>query len=83
MWSFNFKVYHRRSNVCGSRQVVAYLIPERDSIRSVRRIFDHSRELFLRYTWDELGESETFIISKIGQRLDIDINNDEPCQIVR
>ena len=83
MWFFNYKVSHRRSNVCGSLQVVAYLIPERNSIRSVGRIFDHSRELLLRYTWDELGESETFIIRKIGQRLDIDIDNDELSQIVR
>lgn len=83
MWFFNYKVSHRRSNVCWSPQVVAYLIPERNSIRSVGRIFDHSRELLLRYTWDELGESETFIIRKIGQRLDIDIDNDEPSQIVR
>lgn len=56
--------------------MVAYLIPERNSIRGVGRIFDHSRELFLRYTRDKLGESESFIISKIGQRLDIDIDND-------
>ena len=47
-------------------QAVAHLIPERNSIRSVGRTFDHSRKLYLRYTRDELGESETFIIGKIG-----------------
>jgi hypothetical protein len=52
-------------------QAVAHLIPERNSIRSVGRIFDHSSELCLWYTWDELGESKTFIVGKIGQRLDV------------
>jgi hypothetical protein len=50
---------------------VAHLIPERDGVRSVGRVFDHSREFCLRYTRDELCESERFIIGKIGQRLDI------------
>jgi hypothetical protein len=50
---------------------VAHLIPERDGIRSVGRVFDYSRELCLRYTRDELCESESFVIGKIGQRLDI------------
>lgn len=52
-------------------QAVAHLIPERDGICGVGRTFDHGRELFLRYTWDELGESESFVIGKIGQRLEI------------
>jgi hypothetical protein len=43
-------------------EAVAHLIPERNSICSVGRIFDHRGELFLRYTWDELGETKTFII---------------------
>jgi hypothetical protein len=58
---------------------VAHLIPERDSIRGVGRVFDHNRELCLRYTRDELCESESFIIGKIGQRLDIvndELSND-------
>ena len=45
--------------------MVAHLIPERDGIRSVERGFDHSRELRLRYTRDELCESERFIVGKI------------------
>ena len=51
--------------------VVAHLVPERDGIRSVGTAFDHSRELCLRYTRDELCESECFIVGKIGQRLDM------------
>lgn len=53
------------------KHAVAHLIPERDGIRSVGRVFDHGRELRLRYTWDELCKSESFIIGEIGQRLDI------------
>ena len=65
---------------------VAHLIPERDGIRSVGRVFDHKRELWLRYTRDELCESESFIIGKIGQRLDIindELSNDDRGPTVR
>jgi hypothetical protein len=54
---------------------VAHLIPERDGIRSVGRVFDNGRELRLRYTRDELCKSKSLIVGKIGQRLDI--ANDE------
>jgi hypothetical protein len=58
---------------------VAHPIPEWDGIRSVGRAFDHNRELCLWYTRDELCESESLIIGKIGQRLDIvndELSND-------
>jgi len=66
-----FQLYREIQIYADQNHAVAHLIPERDGIRSVGRRFDHSRELCLRYTRDELRESESFIIGKIGQRLDI------------
>jgi hypothetical protein len=83
MLSFNcikIQIYADQSHA------VPHLIPERDGIRSVGRVFDHSGELCLRYTRNELCESKSFIIGKIGQRLDIindELSNDDRGPTVR
>jgi hypothetical protein len=80
-----FQLY-KDSDICRPKPCGPHLIPERDGIRSVGRVFDHSGELCLRYTRNELCESKSFIIGKIGQRLDIindELSNDDRGPTVR